>query len=82
MDSETRSCIELFVADVALEVLCLLMLDQDLFVIEFPITVPNGMLKREEREVPSHQLQGNKKLHITLTLTNTKVWMVSSSFGP
>jgi len=44
---KTRACVQLFVANVALEVLCLLVLNQDLLVIEFPIAVPEQNLSRK-----------------------------------
>ena len=42
MDRESRPRVELLVANVALEVLRFLMLDQDLFVVKLPVAVPAG----------------------------------------
>ena len=40
MDRESRPRVELLVADVTLEVLRLLVLDEDLFVVKLPVAVP------------------------------------------
>ena len=40
VDGQSRTGVQLLVADVALEVLCLLVLDQDLLVVKVPIAVP------------------------------------------
>lgn len=42
VDRESRPRVELLVANVALEVLRFLMLDQDLFVVKLPVAVPAG----------------------------------------
>ena len=44
MDRESRPRVELLVADVTLEVLRLLVLDEDLFVVKLPVAVPAGNL--------------------------------------
>ena len=44
VDGESRPCVELLVANVALEVLGLLVLDQDLFVVKLPVAIPAGNL--------------------------------------
>ena len=44
MDGESRPRVELLVANVALEVLGLLVLDQDLFVVKLPVAIPAGNL--------------------------------------
>lgn len=40
MDSQAWACVQLLVADVAFKMLCLLMLDEDLFIVKVSITVP------------------------------------------
>lgn len=45
MDGQAGPCVQLLVADVALEVLCLLVLDQDLLVVELPVAVPGTVVK-------------------------------------
>ena len=41
MDGKARGSVQLLVADVALEVLGLLVVDQDLVVVELPVAVPS-----------------------------------------
>ena len=41
VDREAGAGVELFVANVALEVFCFLMLDQNLLIIELPVAVPD-----------------------------------------
>ena len=53
MDRESRPRVELLVADVTLEVLRLLVLDEDLFVVKLPVAVPAEnwlILPRESRD--------------------------------
>ena len=50
MDRESRARVELLVANVTLEVLRFLVLDQDLFVVKLPVAIPVGNLLFSSRE--------------------------------
>ncbi len=45
MDRQTRSSVELFVANVTFEMFRFLMLDQDLFFVELPVAIPDRLLR-------------------------------------
>lgn len=49
MDGEAGSGVELLVADVALEVFCLLVLQQDLLIIKVPVAVPAPRRQKKEK---------------------------------
>lgn len=63
MDSQTRTSVQLLVANVALKMLCLLMLNEDLFIVKVPVTVPlvirQGLISNQENK------PNNKKIHHT-----------------
>ena len=46
VNGQPRSSVELLVADVALEVFCLLVVDEDLLVVKLPLTVPAEVAER------------------------------------
>ena len=50
MDRESRARVELLMANVTLEVLRFLVLDQDLFVVKLPVAIPVGNLLFSSRE--------------------------------
>lgn len=56
MDGQAWSCVELLVANVALEVLCLLVVDEHLLIIKLTIAVP-GENKSRAVPIKAHHLK-------------------------
>ena len=90
MYTETGPCVKLLVANMALEVLRFLMLDQNLFVVEFPIAVPARLTWTAENYHTQETLRilvwtwSNLLIGVALwgTLTSTRAWTASSFSGP
>lgn len=51
MYAQARACVEFFVANVAFEMFCLLVLNEDLFVVKFSVTIPIAQLVKEACEL-------------------------------
>ena len=51
MDCQTRSCVQLLVAYMTLEMLCLLMLYENLFIVKFSVTILESQLRKNVQNV-------------------------------
>lgn len=94
MDGQAGSGEQFLVADVTFEMLCLLVLDQDLLIVKLPIAVPES---KPHRLVWKQRFEDNQSTESKLTqthpnhwdaltqrsiLTSTKAWSASSSCDP
>jgi hypothetical protein len=63
VDGQTRPRVQLFVTDMALEVLRLLMLDQNLLVVELAIAVPEQVERKDSKSgIPQRDMKDTEKV--------------------
>lgn len=63
MDSQARASVQLLVANMAFKMLCLLMLNEDLLVVEVSITVP--LVIRQGMDIERGEQAKHQKIHHT-----------------
>jgi hypothetical protein len=63
VDGQARPRVQLFVTDMALEVLRLLMLDQNLLVVELAIAVPEQVERKDSKTgIPQRDMKDTEKV--------------------